>query len=82
MELAKRGSLLGLLAAKDIVLPPYLRVSFARDAAAGMTFLHNLRPPRVWTRLVSHRALVHLLTFLLVTCLLAFAVIDSPGSQV
>ena len=58
VEYMSRGSLTNILKNKGITLEDNLKLRFTVDAAKGMRFLHNLRPPRVHRDLKSSNLLV------------------------
>ena len=58
VEYMPRGSLATILKNEQIDLEDSLKMRFAVDAAKGMRFLHNLRPPRVHRDLKSANLLV------------------------
>ncbi|EDQ87620.1 uncharacterized protein MONBRDRAFT_27170 [Monosiga brevicollis MX1] len=58
LEYMGRGSLTKTLDNESIDLPWSRRIAFARDAAAGMAFLHALSPPRIHRDLKSPNLLI------------------------
>eukprot|EP00049_Salpingoeca_infusionum_P014453 m.270389 g.270389 ORF g.270389 m.270389 type:complete len:1312 (-) comp15680_c1_seq2:1830-5765(-) len=57
-EFMERGALTTILADKELELPLLRRLRFLSDAACGMAFLHELRPPRIHRDLKSGNLLV------------------------
>ena len=58
LEFTRRGSLRKVLDDDDIFLSNRRKLDFAVDASKGMTFLHNLNPPRIHRDLKSENLLV------------------------
>lgn len=58
VEFTSRGSLRHVLDDDSIELNAILKISFALDACKGMSFLHNLNPPRIHRDLKSDNLLV------------------------
>ena len=57
-ELAERGSLFDVLKNRSIKLSFHRKINFCIDAAKGMVYLHNCKPPVIHRDLKSANLLV------------------------